>query len=163
MKILILLGALLATSALAEEFSVKVNRMEASAVEEDENSTRSATTGSKIKNEAEVEKEAAADWVNDYNSSRPNRSQGDEPGVLKGNARGAASGTVTGRRQHGVAARDAASGMASGKRQHRLDDDSDDDGVKTKARTCGVDDDCDGTVDETARKAKRQDRKTTRD
>jgi hypothetical protein len=53
--------------------------------------------------------------------------------------------------------------MASGKRQHRLDVDSDDDGVKTKERKCGVDDDCDGTVDETARKAKRQDRKTTRD
>ena len=38
MKILILLGALIATSALAEEFSFKVNRVEASAAEEDENS-----------------------------------------------------------------------------------------------------------------------------
>ncbi len=144
MKILILLGALLATSALAEEVSVKVNRMEASAVEEDENSTRTAETRSKIKNEAEVEKElGAADWDGSYNSSRPNRSQGDEPGVLKGNERGVAPGTVTGRRQH------------------RLDDDSDDDGLERKANDC--DDDCDGTVDETARKARKQDRKTTRD
>jgi len=132
MKILILLGALLATSALAEEGK------------------------SKIKNEAEVEKVAGA-IEEDENSTR----QGDEAGVLKGNERDAASGTVTGRRQHGVAARDAASGMPSGKRQHRLDDDSDGDGVERKANDC--DDDCDGTVDETARKAKRQDRKTTRD
>ncbi len=71
MKILILLGALLATSALAEEGE------------------------SKIKNEVEVEKEAMA--IEEVeNSTR----QGDEAGTLKGNERDAASGMPSGKRQH---------------------------------------------------------------
>ena len=152
MKILILLTAFIATSALAD-FELKVNRIEASVIDESENSTREATDESKVKNETQVEKEsvavgtdgpdqrevAAVDWDGSYNSSRPNRSQGDEPGVLKGNLSA-----------------------------DRLDDDSDDDGLDTDevAKACGVDDDCNDDVDDatsdTARQARRQDRKTTR-
>lgn len=127
MKSLILLTALLTTSALAD-FEVKVNRIEASATD-------------KINTEIEVEKEVVdgktnrsnqedatkQDWDGSYNSSRPNRSTGDEAGILKGQVKG-----------------------------QRLDTDSDDDGIEDVARKCGVDDDCDGVVNEAKANAARR-------
>jgi len=150
MKTLILLTAFIATSVLAD-FELKVNRIEASVIDNAENSANEAAEESKVKNEAEVEKEAVApgsdrpeqreaaavDWDGSYNSSRPNRSQGDEPGVMKGNVRA-----------------------------DRLDDDSDDDGLDADemAKVCGVGGDCDDddAASDTARQGRRQDRKTTR-
>ncbi len=124
MRNLILLLALFATSALAE-VSVKVNRMEASAIDNAEESAE------------EVQDTKASGGAQDYNSSRSNnlRSNGDEAGTLKGMTR------------------DAASGLPTGKRQHRLDDDSDNDGLEDAANAC--DNDCDSDVDDksSARKA----------
>ena len=119
MRNLILLLALFAASALAE-VSVKVNRMEASVIENAEESAE------------EVKDTKASGGAQDYNSSRSNnlRSHGDEAGTLKGTTR------------------DAASGLPTGKRQHRLDDDSDNDGLEDTANAC--DDDCDSDVDDKA-------------
>jgi len=117
MRILILLAALLATSALAE-VSVRVNRMEASVVDNTEESANDAS-----------DTKASAEAAN-HNSRRSNkgRSSGDEAGTLKGTAR------------------DAASGLPTGKRQHRLATDSDGDGLEDTANAC--DDDCDSEVDD---------------
>ena len=100
MKLLILLSTLLAVSAWADEST------------------------NKIKNEAEVQKEAVADDAN-----RPDQ---------------------------------------KGEQRKRLDADSDDDGISDVARACGVDGDCDDDVVDAAqenaeRKARKQDRKTSRD
>lgn len=150
MKILIFLTAFVATSALAD-FEVKVDRIEASVIDNAEESANEVKadvdvmTATGIENKAVVGDPGSPEQGDvtgtvrgkPYNSSRPNRSQGDEAGVLKGisNAR-------------------------------RLDDDSDGDGLVDTVRACGVDDDCDGDLDEAtldaARQARRQDRKTTR-
>ena len=114
MRILILLIAFIATSALAE-VSVKVNRMEAAVIDNAEESAENAKDTK------------APAGAHDYNSSRSNnlRSHGDEAGTLKGTAR------------------DAASGLPTGKRQHRLDDDSDNDGLEDTANACDDDCDSD--------------------
>ncbi len=119
MRNLILLAALLATSAFAD-VSVKVNRIEASVIDNAEESAN------------EVADTKATAKPGDHNSTRSNRtrSNGDEAGTLKGSPKGS----------H----RDAASGLPTGKRQHYLDPDSDDDGLEDRANDC--DDDCDSDV-----------------
>jgi len=132
MKNLILLSALLATSALAD-VSVKVNRIEASVIDNAEESANEVSVIDNAEESADevTDTEAPARPV-DHNASRSNntRRSGDEAGTLKGSPTGS----------H----RDAASGLPTGKRQHFLDPDSDDDGFQDRANGC--DDDCDSDV-----------------
>jgi len=113
MKNLILLSALLATSALAD-VSVKVNRIEASVIDNAEESANEVSVIDNAEESADevTDTEAPARPV-DHNASRSNntRRSGDEAGTLKGSPTGS----------H----RDAASGLPTGKRQHFLDPDSD--------------------------------------
>ncbi len=128
MKNLILLTTLLATSALAD-VSVRVNRIEASVIDNAEESAN------------EVADTKAPANPNNHNASRSNttRSNGDEAGTLKGSPKGSRRG--------------ASSGLPTGKRQHRLDADSDGDGLQDRANDC--DDDCDSDV-ATKAKARRE-------
>jgi len=108
MKNLILLSALLATSALAD-VSVKVNRIEASVIDNAEESANEVSVIDNAEESADevTDTEAPARPV-DHNASRSNntRRSGDEAGTLKGSPTGS----------H----RDAASGLPTGKRQHFL-------------------------------------------